>query len=91
MQMVKRDKVDRAEFHKSARNILNIYIKKMSKYINKLKKLEGLDFYKKDRANAEGKAVKIRLKTTLAGVMMRHFRQRYETLKQNGWFERLEI
>ena len=61
----------------------------MPKYIKKLEKLDGLEFYKKDRVNAEDKRIKS--KTTLADVMMKHFEKRCETLKRNGWFEKLEI
>ena len=91
IEIVKRAKVDRAMFNESAKNIVEVYIKKMPKYIKKLEKLDGLDFYKKDRANAEDKRVKIKSKTTLAEVMMEHFEQRCETLKRNGWFEKLGI
>ena len=91
MEIVKRAKVDRAMFNESAKNIVEVYIKKMPKYIKKLEKLDRLDFYKKDRVNAEDKRVKIKSKTTLAEVMMEHFEQRCETLKRNGWFEKLGI
>lgn len=91
IEIVKRAKVDRVKFNKSAKNIAEIYIKKMPKYIKKLEKLDGLDFYKKDRANAEDKRINIKAKTTLSKVMMRHFEQRCETLKRNGWFEKLGI
>ena len=70
MEIVKRAKVDRAMFNESAKNIVEVYIKKMPKYI---------------------KRVKIKSKTTLAEVMMEHFEQRCETLKRNGWFEKLGI
>ncbi|WP_122874647.1 type II toxin-antitoxin system HipA family toxin [Campylobacter showae] len=91
IEIVKRANVDRAKFNESAKNIVEIYIKKMPKYIKKLEKLDRLDFYKKDRVNAEDKRVKIKSKTTLAEVMMEHFEQRCETLKRNGWFEKWGI
>ena len=89
MEIVKRAKVDRAKFNESAKNIVEIYIKKMPKYIKKLENLDGLDFYKKDRVNAEDKRIKS--KTTLVDAMMKHFEKRCETLKRNGWFEKLGI
>ncbi len=82
--------IDKQDFKLSAKNILEIYIQKMPLYIKKISKLENIDFYIKDKPNAQNKKIKIKSKTTLDNIMMKHFKKRCETLKKNGWFESLE-
>ena len=61
----------------------------MPTYIKKISKLENIDFFIKEKQNAQDKKVKIKSQSTLDNVMMKHFKNRCETLKQNGWFEKL--
>jgi serine/threonine-protein kinase HipA len=63
----------------------------MPSYIEKISSLENVDFYVKEKANAQNKKIKIKEKTTLKEVMQKNFKLRCETLKQNGWFDKLEI
>jgi serine/threonine-protein kinase HipA len=84
-------KIDKNEFKISASKILKIYIEEMPSYIEKISSLENVDFYVKEKANAQNKKIKIKEKTTLKEVMQKNFKLRCETLKQNGWFDKLEI
>lgn len=84
-------KIDKNEFKSVTSKILKTYIEKMPSYIKKISKLENTDFYIKEKANAQNKKIKIKGKSTLEEVMQRNFELRCETLKQNGWFDKLEI
>ena len=53
--------------------------------------LENIEFFIKEKPNAQDKKVRIKSQSTLDVVMMKHFENRCETLKQNGWFEKLGI
>lgn len=63
----------------------------MPSYIKKISKLDNIEFFVKEKPNAQDKKVKIKSQSTLDFVMMKHFSNRCETLKQNGWFEKLSI
>jgi len=91
LKIVEKAKVDKNDFKEAAKNILKTYAEKMPLYIKKISKLENIDFYLKKKANAQDKKIKIKAKSTLDEVMMKHFNTRCETLKQNGWFDKLEI
>ncbi len=80
---------DKKDFKRLAKKILEIYIKKMPLYINKISTLENIDFFIKDKPNAHNKKIKIKSKITLDTVMINHFKTRCETLEKNGWFESL--
>ena len=59
---------------------------------SKQKKLiRAADFYIKEKANAQNKKIKIKEKTSLQNIMQKNYELRCETLKQNGWFDKLEI
>ncbi|QOG11546.1 hypothetical protein [Arcobacter sp. FWKO B] len=60
-------------------------------YINKISKLDNTDFFIKEKANAENKKIKIKVKTTLDQIMMEHYDKRCETLEKNGCFDKLDI
>ena len=91
LKIAKKAKVDRIDFKEVAKNILETYVEKMPLYIKKISKLENIDFYLKEKVNAQDKKIKIKAKTTLDKVMMKHFDARCKTLKHNGWFDKLEI
>lgn len=91
LKLVNISKIDKNEFKISASKILKIYIEKMPSYIEKISSLENIDFYIKEKPNAQNKKIKIKEKTTLKEVMQKNFKLRCETLKQNGWFDKLEI
>lgn len=84
-------KVDKNDFKESASKILKTYVQKMPSYIKKISKLDNIEFFVKEKPNAQDKKVKIKSQSTLDVVMMKHFSNRCETLKQNGWFEKLGI
>ncbi|CAA6810669.1 MAG: HipA-like protein-like protein [uncultured Campylobacterales bacterium] len=90
LKLVEKAKIDKNDFKEVASRILNIYIKKMPSYIKKISKLEDINFFIKERPNAQNKKTKIKSKSTLDEVMMKHFNNRCETLKENGWFKKLE-
>ncbi|MBL0721475.1 MAG: HipA domain-containing protein [Sulfurovum sp.] len=89
LELVKRAKVDRDDFRKKATIILETYLKQMPKYIQKVSKLENIDFFTKEKPNAQGKKIKIKEKTTLDTIMMDAFHKRVEMLNKNAWFEKL--
>lgn len=91
LKIVAKAKVDKNDFKESASKILKIYVEKMPSYIKKISKLENRDFFTKEKANAQDKKIKIKSKSTLDEVMMKHFHARCETLKQNGWFDKLHL
>ena len=63
----------------------------MPLYIKEVAKLENIEFFKKEKPNAQDKRIKIKSQTTLDVVMMNHFEDRCKALKENGWFEKLDI
>lgn len=87
VKLVAKAKVDKKDFKESASKILKIYVEKMPSYIKKISKLENTDLFIKEKANAQDRKIKIKAKTTLDEVMMKHYQNRCETLKQNGWFK----
>ena len=91
LELVKRAKVNVIDFKQKAKFILEIYIKQMPKYIKKISKLENINFYIKEKPNAQGKKIKIKEKTTLDVVMMEAYQMRCEILRKNGWFEKLKV
>ena len=91
LKLVDKAKVNKNEFKKRASFILKTFIEKMPSYIKKISKLENSSFYIKEKPNAQGKKIKIKEKTTLEDVMLKSFYIRCETLKKNGWFEKLKI
>lgn len=91
LKLTSKAKVDKNDFKVSATKILKAYVQKMPTYIKKISKLENTKFFIKEKPNAQDKKVKIKSQTTLALVMMKHYENRCETLKQNGWFEKLSI
>jgi len=91
LSLVAKAKVDKNDFKESATKILKTYVQKMPSYIKRIAKLENRDFFIKEKPNAQDKKVKIKTKSTLDEVMMRHFFDRCETLKLNGWFDKLGI
>ena len=91
LKLVTKAKVDKNDFKNSAAKILKTYVEKMPSYIKKVSKLENTKFFIKEKPNAHDKKVKIKSQSTLDEVMMKHFNDRYETLKANGWFEKLGI
>jgi len=91
LEIVKKAKITPSSFKEKASKILQIYIKKMPIYINRISKLENIDFYIKERPNAHNKKQKIKTKTTLQEVMLKNYKQRCETLEENGWYEKLGI
>ena len=91
LKLVEKAKINKNDFKESASKILKIYIEKMPSYIKKISKLENTDFYIKERANAQNKKIKIKQKTTLEEVMIKNFSERCLMLKENGWYEKLDI
>jgi serine/threonine-protein kinase HipA len=91
LKLASKAKVDKNDFKESAVKILSTYMQKMPTYIKKISKLENREFFIKEKPNAQDKKVKIKSQTTLDVVMMKHYENRCETLKQNGWFEKLGI
>lgn len=89
LKLVSKAKVDKNDFKESATKILSTYVQKMPTYIKKISKLENVEFFIKEKPNAQDKKVKIKSQTTLDVVMMKHYENRCETLKSNGWFEKL--
>jgi serine/threonine-protein kinase HipA len=91
LKLAEKAKVDKNDFKEAAANILKIYVEKMPSYIKKIATLKHIDFFIKEKPNAQDKKNKIKAKSTLDEVMMKHFHDRCEMLRQNGWFDRLEI
>lgn len=91
LKLVQKGKVNKNDFKILISRILKIYVEKMPSYIKKISSLSNTDFYIKEKANAQNKKIKIKQKSTLEEVMLKNFTQRCETLKQNGWFEKLGI
>ncbi len=91
LKLVSIANIDKNEFKFAASKILKTYIEKMPTYIEKISKLENTDFYIKEKANAQNKKIKIKEKTSLQNIMQKNYELRCETLKQNGWFDKLEI
>ena len=91
LKLVTKAKVDKNDFKESATKILKAYVQKMPNYIKKIAKLENIEFFIKEKPNAQDKKVKIKSQSTLDVVMMKHFENRCETLEANGWFEKLGI
>ena len=100
LKLVTIAKVDKNDFKNSATKILETYVQKMPLYIKKISKLENIEFFIKEKPcseanpylyNAQDKKVKIKSQSTLDMVMMKDFENRCETLKQNGWFDKLGI
>ncbi len=87
LELVKRAKVNRADFKQKASFILQVYKDEMPKYIKKISMLEKRDFYIKEKPNAQYKKIKIKEKTTLEVIMMNAFHKRLDTLEKNGWFK----
>lgn len=87
LKLVTKAKVDKNDFKNSATKILETYVQKMPLYIKKISKLENIEFFIKEKPNAQDKKVKIKSQSTLDEVMMRHFESRCETLKTNGWIK----
>jgi len=91
LELVKRADVPRVDFKQKAKIILETYMKQMPKYIKKISNLENINFYIKEKPNAQGKKIKIKEKTTLDVIMMDAYKKRIEVLNKNGWFEKLGI
>jgi len=85
LKLVTKAKVDKNDFKNAATKILETYVQKMPSYIKKISKLENIEFFIKEKPNAQDKKVKIKSQSTLDEVMMKHFESRCETLKTNGW------
>lgn len=91
LKLVTKAKVDKNDFKESASKILKTYVQKMPSYIKKISKLENIEFFIKEKPNVQDKKIKIKSQSTLDVVMMKYFNNRCETLKTNGWFEKLGI
>jgi serine/threonine-protein kinase HipA len=91
LKLVSKAKVDKNDFKESAVKILKAYVQKMPTYIKKISKLQNIEFFIKEKPNAQNKKVKIKSQSTFDIVMMKHFESRCETLKTNGWFEKLGL
>lgn len=91
LKLAEKAKINKNDFKIAACRILKIYIEKMPSYIKKVSKLANTDFYIKEQPNNQYKKIKIKQKTTLQEVMLKHYNQRCETLRLNGWFEKLNI
>jgi serine/threonine-protein kinase HipA len=89
--LVKKANISKDNFLQQARFILKTYKEMMPKYIKKVEQIEDCDFYSKNRANLEGKKVKIHPKISLGKRMQHSFEDRVKSLEQNGWFEQLKI
>ena len=87
LELVKRAKVNTADFRQKAAFILQTYKDKMPEYIKKISRLENTEFYIKEKPNAQGKKIKIKEKTTLEIIMMETFYKRVKTLEKNAWFK----
>lgn len=91
LKLVSKAKVDKNDFKESAAKILKTYVQKMPTYIKKIAKLENIEFFIKESPNAQDKKIRIKSQSALDDIMMQHFHNRCETLKTNGWFEKLGI
>ena len=87
LELVKRAKVNRADFKQKATFILQAYKDKMPSYIKKISMLKNIDFYIKEKPNAQDKKIKVKEKTTLEAIMLDTFHKRVNTLEKNGWFK----
>ncbi len=63
----------------------------MPRYIKKIEKLEQIDFYTKERPNAQEKKIKIKGFKPLDKVMLDAYHNRVDTLEKNLWLEQLGI
>jgi len=88
--LVEKANVPKKLFIQRASFILETYKVKMPQYIKRISKLEGMSFYPKERANAEGKKIKIKEKLDLDKVMLEAYEKRIEVLEANLWFEQLK-
>ena len=89
--LVKKANVSSKEFIKRAKVILEVYLNKMPKYIKKIGKLDQINFYTKERPNAQERKVKIKGCSPLNEVMLNAFHSRVDTLEKNLWLEQLGI
>ena len=89
LKLVSKAKVNKDDFKNSAQKILKIYVSKMPSYIKKISTLENIEFFIKEKPNAQNKKIKIKSQSSLDVVMMRHYEHRCETLSKNGWFDKL--
>jgi len=89
--LVAKANVSPKEFTKRAKAILEAYLDKMPLYIKKIKKLDQIDFYIKERPNAQEREVKIKGCTPLNEVMLNAYHDRVDTLEKNLWIEQLGI
>ena len=80
--LAKKANINEDKFIEQANRILNIYIEKMPKYIEKLKDM-NLPIYDNERLYSKTKQ--------LYDVMKNHYEKRLNELKQNGWFEALGV
>jgi len=78
-------------FMKRAKGILEAYLDKMPGYIEKIEKLDQIDFYIKERPNAQEKKIKIKECISLDKVMLAAYYNRVDTLEKNLWLEQLDI
>lgn len=91
IKIVKKANVQTLLFKNAASKILKKYVEKMPQYISKISKLENIEFFIKERPNAQDKKANIKHKTTLQKIMQKHYEKRCKTLEKNGWFEKLDI
>ncbi len=91
LHLVARANVDKKKFLERAKIILSVYSRKMPEYIERVATLDNVDFYIKDKPNAQRVKIKIKEKQPLSNVMRDAFMRRLDTLDANLWFEQLKI
>ena len=89
--LVSKANVSSKTFLKRAKAILETYLDAMPRYIKKIKKLDQIGFYTKERPNAQEKKRKITGCKPLDEVMLDAYRHRVDTLTKNLWLEQLGI
>ncbi len=89
--LVKKANVSSKEFIKRAKAILEAYLDRMPRYIKKIAKLDQIDFYTKERPNAQDRKIKIKGCKPLDEVMLDAYYNRVDTLEKNLWLEQLAI
>ena len=87
--LVKKANVPKKVFLQRASFILQTYRDNMPRYIKRISKLEESYFYEKERANAQGRKIKIKAKILLQEVLLKAFYKRIEVLEKNLWFEQV--
>ena len=89
--LVEKANVDKKKFLERAKIILSTYAEKMPEYIKRITQLGDVDFYIKDKPNAQGVRLKIKKKISLYEIMENAFIKRVDTLDSNLWFQQLKI